>query len=104
MTKAALYARVSTDAQQKEGTIDSQVIELRRQIAGAGHVLVKQYIDDEYSGAELARPGLRQLLEDAQSDAFQVIYFLAHDRIAREVATLPATDQRLQTKVQLCSI
>src|SRR5215472_5296921 len=86
MTKAALYARVSTDAQQKEGTIDSQVTELKRQIAGAGHVLVKQYIDDGYSGAELARPGLRQLLEDAQSDAFQVICFLAHFRIAREVA------------------
>jgi len=59
MTKAALYARVSTDAQQKEGTIDSQVAELRRQIAAAGHVLVKEYIDDGYSGAELTRPGLQ---------------------------------------------
>ena len=86
MTKAALYARVSTDAQQKEGTIDSQVIELKRQIAAAGHVLVKQYIDDGYSGAELTRPGLRQLLEEAKSDSFKVIYFLAHDRIARDVA------------------
>ena len=36
MTKAALYARVSTDAQQKEGTIDSQIAELKRQIAAAG--------------------------------------------------------------------
>jgi site-specific DNA recombinase len=86
MTKAALYARVSTDAQQKEGTIDSQVAELKRQIAAAGHVLVKQYIDDGYSGAELTRPGLRQLLEEAKSDSFKAIYFLGHDRIAREVA------------------
>ena len=44
MTKAALYARVSTDAQQKEGTIESQAAELKRQIAAAGHVLVKEYI------------------------------------------------------------
>ena len=44
MTKAALYARVSTDAQQKEGTIDSQLVELRRQIAVAGHVLAAEYI------------------------------------------------------------
>jgi predicted site-specific integrase-resolvase len=51
MTKAAFYARVSTDAQQKEGTIDSQVVELKRQIAAAGQVLLKEYIDDGYSGA-----------------------------------------------------
>jgi hypothetical protein len=37
MTKAALYARVSTDAQQKEGTIESQLVELKRQIAAAGY-------------------------------------------------------------------
>ena len=46
MTKAAFYARVSTDAQQKEGTIESQIVELKRQISAAGHVLVKEYIDD----------------------------------------------------------
>jgi hypothetical protein len=38
MNKAALYARVSTDAQQKEGTITSQVVELKGQIEAAGHV------------------------------------------------------------------
>ena len=43
MTKAVLYARVSSDAQQKEGTIESQVVELKRQIAAAGHVLAKEY-------------------------------------------------------------
>ena len=45
-----MYARVSTDAQQKEGTIESQVLELKRQIAAAGDVLVKEYVDDGYSG------------------------------------------------------
>jgi hypothetical protein len=29
--KRGLYARVSTNAQQKEGTIESQVLELKRQ-------------------------------------------------------------------------
>jgi predicted site-specific integrase-resolvase len=38
MTPAALYARVSSDAQKQEGTITSQVAELKRQIAAAGHV------------------------------------------------------------------
>jgi len=43
MKRAALYARVSGDLQAKEGTIESQVLALQKQIAAAGHVLVKEY-------------------------------------------------------------
>jgi site-specific DNA recombinase len=86
MQRAVLYARVSSDAQQKEGTIDSQVVELKRQIAAAGHVLVREYIDDGITGTMLDRPALEQLRQDAKSDLFDVIYFLCADRIAREVA------------------
>jgi site-specific DNA recombinase len=86
MKKAALYARVSSDAQQKEGTIESQVAELKRQIAVADHVLVKEYIDDGVPGPLLDRPALNQLREDAKRDVYEVIYFLDADRIARLVA------------------
>jgi site-specific DNA recombinase len=85
MTKAALYARVSTDAQQKEGTIESQLVELRRQIAVAGHVLAAEYIDDGYTGTLLDRPALNRMRADLKTDRFDRIYFLAADRIAREV-------------------
>jgi site-specific DNA recombinase len=85
MTKAALYARVSTDAQQKEGTIDSQLVELRRQINIAGHVLAAEYIDDGYTGTLLDRPALNRMRADLKTDRFDRIYFLAADRIAREV-------------------
>src|SRR6516225_3631523 len=85
MTKAALYARVSTDAQQKEGTIDSQLVELRRQITAAGHVLAAEYIDDGYTGTLLDRPALNRMRADLKTDRFDRIYFLAADRIAREV-------------------
>jgi DNA invertase Pin-like site-specific DNA recombinase len=84
MNKAALYARVSTDAQQKEGTINSQVIELKRQIETAGHVLVKEYLDDGYSGTLLDRPALDQMRADVKTDTFDAIYFLDTDRIARD--------------------
>jgi hypothetical protein len=40
MKRAALYARVSGDLQAKEGTIESQVLALKKQIAAAGHYLV----------------------------------------------------------------
>src|SRR6516162_9150219 len=85
MTKAALYARVSTDGQQKDGTIASQLAEPRKQVAAAGHELVKEYIDDGYSGSLLDRPALDQIRADLKSDRFDAIYFLSPDRIAREV-------------------
>ena len=86
MKRAVLYARVSTDAQQKEGTIDSQVLELKRQIAAAGDVLVKEYVDDGYSGSLLDRPGLEALRRDVRTPLFDAVYFLDTDRIARDVA------------------
>jgi hypothetical protein len=55
-TRAVLYARVSSDAQQKEGTIESQVVLLRRQIATAGHELVKEYIDGRIHGDAAISP------------------------------------------------
>jgi DNA invertase Pin-like site-specific DNA recombinase len=39
MKRAALYARVSTDLQKEEGTIKSQLFELRQQIARDGNTL-----------------------------------------------------------------
>jgi hypothetical protein len=83
MQRAALYARVSTDAQQKEATVESQLSELKRQIASAGHVLVKEYIDDGISGTLLDRPALNQMRADLKIGLFDSIYFLAADRIAR---------------------
>jgi site-specific DNA recombinase len=82
MKEAVLYARVSTDAQEKEGTIQSQVFELKRQIAAAGHDLVKEYIEDGYTGTLLDRPALNQLRADLKTE----VYFLCADRIARAVA------------------
>lgn len=85
MKKAVLYARVSTALQEKERTIDSQVAELKRQIADDGNVLIKEYTDDGYSGAMLDRPALDQLRKDLKTNLFDTIYFLNTDRIAREV-------------------
>jgi site-specific DNA recombinase len=84
--RAVLYARVSTDLQQKEGTIESQVVTLRRQITAAGQELVREYIDDGYTGTLLTRPGLEQLRSDLKTDLFDVVHFLAADRIARDAA------------------
>ena len=77
---AALYARVSTDRQREEATSESQLFELKRQIATAGHALVKEYIDDGYSGAYLDRPALEELRGVLKTDTFDAVYFLCADR------------------------
>lgn len=85
MKRAALYARVSSDIQKKEGTVESQVLELRKQVTNAGDVLVKEYVDEGFSGARLDRPAMNQLRSDLKTNLFDTIYFLNTDRIAREV-------------------
>jgi site-specific DNA recombinase len=85
MKRAALYARISGDLQAKEGTIESQVLALKKQIAAAGHVLVREYIDNGFSGPRFDRPALNEMRKDVKTDTFDVIYFHDADRIAREV-------------------
>jgi len=85
MKKAVLYARVSSDLQKKEKTIESQIVELRRQVVADGNVLVKEYVDEGFSGAMLDRPAMNQLRNDIKTGLFDTIYFLNTDRIAREV-------------------
>ena len=85
MKRAVLYARVSGDLQAKEGTIESQVLALRKQIAAAGHEIVREYIDDGFPGARLDRPALDEMRRDVKTPLFDAIYFLDADRIARDV-------------------
>jgi site-specific DNA recombinase len=86
MKKAIIYARVSSDLQKKEGTIESQILELKKQVTTNGDVLVDEYIDEGFSGALLDRPAMNRLREDLKvKDKFEIIYFLNTDRIAREV-------------------
>ena len=83
--RAALYARVSDELLAKEGTIESQVLALKKQIAAADHTLVKEYIDNGFSGPRFDRPALDQMRKDLKTNVFDVIYFHQADRIAREV-------------------
>jgi hypothetical protein len=46
MKRVAIYARVSTEKQEKEKTIDSQIEELRKFCEKNGFLIVKEYVDD----------------------------------------------------------
>ena len=88
MKRAALYARVSTAQQEEQGTIASQLAALRERIVQDGCLLdpAHEFIDDGVSGSYLARPGLDRLRDQASERAFDVLYVLSPDRLARRYA------------------
>ena len=86
--RAAIYARVSTDKQGRDQTIDSQLDALRRWATAHGHELKDDhiYIDEGYSGARLDRPALDRLRDAAREGEFDVIAVYSPDRLARRYA------------------
>lgn len=86
--QAAIYARVSSDAQADEQTIDSQVAALREQVA-KDNVLLRDencFLDDGISGSTLNRPALERLRDGAYVGGFQRLYVHSPDRLARKYA------------------
>ena len=84
--RVALYARVSSEAQEARGTIGSQLEVLRARVAAEGHELVGEFCDDGYSGASLNRPGLDALRDQVEAGAFDAVWCLSPDRLARAYA------------------
>ena len=75
---AAIYVRVSTDKQ----TVENQVRELRQIAERRGWEVVEQYSDAGISGSKCRddRPGLDQMLKDAQRRRFDVVMAWAIER------------------------
>lgn len=74
--RVALYARVSTEAQEARGTIGSQLEALRERVAAEGHELVSEFVDDGHSGARLDRPGLDALRDSAEAGLIDSVWCL----------------------------
>lgn len=85
---AALYARVSTDMQEKEQTIQSQLVAIRQYAEGHGcrTTPALTYTDDGWSGSHLDRPALDELRDHAREGRFDVVVVLCPDRLARKYA------------------
>ena len=94
--RAAIYVRVSTDRQ----TIDNQVAALRQIAERRGWQVIEQYSDSGISGAKGrdGRPGLDQMLKDAQRRKFDVIMAWAIDRLGRSLIDLLGTIQTLEAE------
>lgn len=84
MTKTAIYCRVSSKHQEKEKTIESQIAELKRICKENNAEIVKEYIDNGFSGESLARPALDQLRDDSKEGIWQCLYIHSADRLGRD--------------------
>jgi site-specific DNA recombinase len=86
--RAAIYARVSTERQERQQTIDSQLAALRAWAGTGGHELSDRHVfrDEGYSGSRLDRPGLDALRDAVRDGEVEVLGVLAPDRLARKYA------------------
>ena len=92
--RAALYVRVSTDAQ----TVENQTRELRQVAKRRGWDVVEVYSDAGISGAKSrnGRPRLDTMLKDASRRKFDIVMAWAIDRLGRSLSDLLDTIQHLE--------
>src|SRR4029077_21101233 len=81
--RAALYVRVSTDAQ----TVENQIRELRQVAERRGWEVIDVYSDAGISGAKgrNGRPGLDSMLKDATRRKFDIVMAWSIDRLGRSL-------------------
>lgn len=80
----ALYLRVSTDNQADHGvSLPAQQSRLMSYIQAQGWDLFKIYTDDGYSGKNLNRPAIKQLLKDSKQGHFNRVIVIKLDRLSR---------------------
>jgi len=83
--KAALYLRVSTEEQAERGaSIEAQEEFLREWAAKEGFEVYKVYKDEGYSGSNMNRPSLQEMINDARKKKFQVVLCYHNDRLSRD--------------------
>lgn len=79
-----MYARVSTQRQENEETIETQIMAINDFVTKNGHTIVKEYRDDGWSGTLLARPSLDELRLDARKKIWEAVVIYDPDRLARK--------------------
>ena len=88
LSRAAIYARVSSERQAVAGTIASQVDALRERVRHDGLHLEDAlcFIDDGYTGTSLVRPALDELRDQTAAGCVDRLYVHSPDRLARKYA------------------
>jgi site-specific DNA recombinase len=87
--RVAIYVRVSTFEQAKEGfSIPAQIERLRAFCKSQGWEIVEEYIEDGYSAKDLKRPHMNRMIKDLQRKKFDIVLVYRLDRLTRSVLDL----------------
>lgn len=83
-SRTALYSRVSTTEQADHNhSLEVQDAKLTALAGQLGSTVARRYVDPGHSGTKRERPGLIQLLADAQAGLFDTVLIYRLDRLAR---------------------
>ncbi|MFD9627697.1 recombinase family protein [Peribacillus muralis] len=87
--RVAVYARVSTDEQFREGySIDSQKENILNFVKSQAWEVYDFYVEEGVSAKNLKRPSIQRLIHDAIERKFDVVVFYKLDRLVRSVSDL----------------
>lgn len=92
--RVALYGRVSSEL-QSQASIPDQFRVCEERASKEGWVIIERYSDQSISGATMMRPGLQELLKDANKGKFDIVLTEALDRMARDQEFVAAIYKRL---------
>lgn len=97
-TKVALYVRVSTEEQAKQGySIDAQLDTLRNYCKLYGKEIHEEYVDAGISGTSIeGRFALQKLLKDAEKNLFHEVLVWKISRLARNSLELLTTVEQFK--------
>lgn len=100
------YARVSTDNQLENYSIEEQTARIEAYCAAKGWTLLHTYIDGGFSGGNTDRPALKQMLEAIRENEIDAVVVYKLDRLSRsqkDTLTL-IEDELLAHKTDFVSI
>ncbi len=97
--KAAIYSRVSTEEQAREGlSIEAQAERCKNFCNARGWEIFKIYKDAGFSAGTLNRPAMELLLRDAAEKKFDIILVYKIDRFSRKLKDLIIILEDLKNK------
>lgn len=81
--RVALYPRVSGHEQEDNYSIPEQIDRMKKYCAARDWMVYKIYTDSGFSGSNLERPGLQQLIKDAENKKIDMVLVYKLDRLSR---------------------
>lgn len=81
--RVALYVRVSSQEQVEGYSIGEQTDRLKKYAEAMGWEIYKIYVDPGYSGGNIDRPGLNEMIKDVEDGKIDTVVVYKLDRLSR---------------------